>query len=196
VAAWIAECKYCFFDSLDESLEASETILTQEFKANLGPALFWQHQGYLTSSAEHFPPHIYLQKATDAHKSRQDPSEWVDKLRSMSVNVDSTAEAATVTYRDNLACTLLGVYYRQKEGAERSKWMPCFRHRIQGILDILESGEHVLYQSVFAGLGNLLLLAGDITNAATAHSISVLYWEYCNDPKAQLALSELGFTTY
>jgi hypothetical protein len=193
-ALWLAQFKYYFYEQIDEALEDFETLAAPEFASGLSPEISPYVRQGITDSVESFLTEIYFIKAVEVFKAGLDPEPWLTKLRNLSIVADPATQETTYLMRH--ASSLLGIFYRQYELADRSKWTPCFRDSILLYIDMLGNEDPTDDQSAYSGLGEQLLHAGDVVNAAAAFAVTVLPWSFTGNATPLKALADVGFENY
>ena len=114
---------------------------------------------------------IYLDKAISADTAGEDYSEWSEKLKLLALHEVRKFKGQQV-YRATPSSVMYGHWLLKFEKADAVTWMECFRASVLTQLDMLDDDIPSNDQDAIARLGIILLLAGDIDNAAAALAVA------------------------
>jgi tetratricopeptide (TPR) repeat protein len=172
VAMWVAEFMYMFYDNIDDCRKMCEFILDPKFKEAIRADYQWAY-GYASEASYTMISDIYYEKAVSEQKAGRDPTEWVERLRKLT---GAGSECIPDSFDTSWPTYTLAVYLRLHGQAQESDWKALLRHEIVADLEELAQleNDHATHP-VFASLGKVLLLAGDVRNAAAAIAIRMTW---------------------
>ncbi|KAK3311713.1 uncharacterized protein B0T15DRAFT_83503 [Chaetomium strumarium] len=177
VAGWLIEILYECSDNIDDPLQLCERVLDPSFRARLHPDLTWAAKSYypIMPAQRHASKLYYLRGITALSQGQ---------IAQVHANVDKLKELLSTPYSDTSDTDntemLQAVLMRRAGGRYTSQWRQLLGPRIvdslQELLVASDSSAPPPIHGLIHGLSrlsNLLIAAGDATNACTVIALSL-----------------------